>query len=125
MKAFGVNSPFTQMTMEILTIKEAAERYRVSPGVLKAAAVSGRLTIYKLGTRYYTTPRDIEDWVDSCRVEQKGQDFTSIRRARSGSSETDRASSALAAARETAAALKNSLRNTSATSTSRYRQGRQ
>lgn len=107
-----------------ITLGDASQHFRIPKGVLKAAGVAGRLTIYKLGTRYYTTPLAIREWVDSCRVDQKGQDFTSIRRARSGSSETDHASSALAAARETALALKNSSRNTSATSINRNRQQR-
>jgi hypothetical protein len=72
----------------------------------------GRLVIYKIGKRYYTTPADIKGMVAQCRVDQKAPDSTWIRRARNTPSETERASSALAAARETAERLKNSSRNT-------------
>jgi hypothetical protein len=108
-----------------ITLKVAAADFGVPIGVLKANGVAGKLEIYKLGTRYYTTPNAVRNWVQSCRVEPRDHGFTSTRRAGSGSSETDRASSALAAARETALALRNSSRNTSAISTGRNRQARQ
>jgi len=79
---------------------------------LRAEADRGRLTIYKIGKRYYTTPGDVKEMVRQCRVDQKAPDFTSIRREINSSSETERASSALAAARETALRLKNSSRTT-------------
>lgn len=108
-----------------ITLQTAAADFGVPKGVLKANGVAGKLKIYKLGTRYYTTPNAVRQWVESCLVEPKVQDYTSTRRARSGSSATDRASSALAAARETALALKNSSRNTLAANTGRNRQIRQ
>lgn len=97
---------------DIITLKDAAQHFGFSVYSLRTEADKGRLTIYKVGKRYYTTPGDIKDMIKQCRVEQKGQDFTSIRAAANGSSETERVSSALAAARETALKLKNSSRNT-------------
>jgi replication initiation and membrane attachment protein DnaB len=79
---------------------------------LRAEADRGRLTIYKVGKRYYTTPGDVKEMVKQCRVEQKVLDSTSIRREINSSSETERVSSALAAAQESALRLKNSSRNT-------------
>lgn len=107
-----------------ITLKTAAADFGVPIGVLKANGIAGKLEIYKLGTRYYTTPNAVRNWVQSCRVEPKAPGFTLIRRASNGSSATERASSALAAARETAAKLKSSSRNTSARSTSPNRQAR-
>jgi hypothetical protein len=97
---------------DIITLQDAAQHFGFSVYTLRTEADNGRLTIYKIGRRYYTTPGDIKEMIKQCRVEQKGRDFTSIRAANSGPSETERHSSALAAARETALRLKNSSRNT-------------
>ena len=108
-----------------IKLKDAAEEYGLTVSTLRAEAGRGRLAIYRIGKRDYTTRNDIREMVARCRVDQKGHGFTLTPPAGSGSSETDRASSALAAARETALRLKNTSRNTSATSTSRSRQVRQ
>ncbi len=108
-----------------ITLKVAAADFGIPVGVLKANGVAGKLEIYKLGTKYYTTPNAVRNWVQSCRVEPRDHGSILTRRARSGLSETDHALSALAAARETALALRSSSRNTSGTSTSRNRQARQ
>lgn len=97
---------------DIITLKDAALHFGFSVYTLRTEADNGRLTIYKIGKRYYTTPADIKEMVNQCRVDLKAPDFTSIRRARNMPSETERASSALAAARETAERLKSSSRNT-------------
>jgi hypothetical protein len=97
---------------DIITLKDAAQHFGFSVYTLRTEADNGRLTIYKIGRRYYTTPGDVKEMVEQCRVEQKARDFTSIRAATNGLSETERASSALAAARETALRLKNSSKNT-------------
>jgi hypothetical protein len=102
----------------------AAADYGISKGVLKANGLRGDLAIYKLGTKYYTTPRAIRQWVESCRVDQKGRDFTLTRSASNGLSGTERVSSALAAANETVLRLRHSSRNTSATSISRKSRAR-
>ena len=97
---------------DTITLADAAQHFGFSVYTLRTEAERGRLAIYKIGKRYYTTPADIKDMVQQCRVDQKAQGFTSIRHERNGSSETERASSALAAANETALRLKNSSRNT-------------
>ena len=104
-----------------ITLKDAAQHFKLTVLTLRAEAWRGNLSIYKIGKRYYTTPADIRSMVEKCRVEQKARDFTLIRSASSGSSETERTASALAAANETVLRLKNSSRNTSATSTNQNR----
>ena len=108
-----------------IALATAAADFGVPKGVLKANGVAGKLRIYKLGTRYYTTPNAVREWVESCLVEAKAPGSTSTRLARSGSSATDRASSVLAAARATVEKLKTSSRNTSGRSTAQSRQVRQ
>jgi len=109
---------------DTITLKDAASHFGFSVWTLRTEAERGRLTIYKIGRRHYTTPADIREMVTKCRVDQKGRDFTLIRSASSGPSGTERASSALAAAKETVLKLRSSSRSTSATSTSRNRQVR-
>lgn len=96
---------------DTITLRDAAQHFGFSVYTLRTEADRGRLTIYKIGKRYYTTPADIKEMVNRCRVDQKGRDFTLIQNGSSGLSETERASSALAAATETALRLKNSSRN--------------
>ncbi|MGY3359795.1 hypothetical protein ACVWZK_006458 [Bradyrhizobium sp. GM0.4] len=97
---------------DTITLKDAAGHFGFSVYTLRTEADRGRLTIYKIGKRYYTTPADVKEMVRQCRVDQKAPDSTSIRNAINSSSETERVSSALAAARESALRLKNSSRNT-------------
>jgi hypothetical protein len=97
---------------DTITLKDAAQHFGFSVYTLRAEADRGRLTIYKIGKRYYTTPGDVKEMVRQCRVDQKAPDFTSIRKEINSSSATDRVSSALAAANETALRLKNSSRTT-------------
>jgi hypothetical protein len=59
-----------------ITLKTAAADFGVPIGVLKANGIAGKLEIYKLGTRYYTTPNAVRNWVQSCRVEPKAPGFT-------------------------------------------------
>jgi hypothetical protein len=97
---------------DIITLKDAAQHFGFSVYSLRTEAEKGRLTIYKVGKRYYTTPADVKEMVNQCRVDRKAPASTWTRAANSGQSETERASSALAAARETAERLKNSSRST-------------
>lgn len=97
---------------DTITLRDAAQHFGFTVWTLRAEADRGRLTIYKIGKRYYTTPGDVKEMIRLCRVEQKGRDFTLIRSASSTLSETERASSALAAANETALRLKNSSKTT-------------
>jgi hypothetical protein len=97
---------------DTITLQDAAKHFGFSVYTLRTEAAHGRLVIYKIGRRYYTTPADVKEMVRLCRVDQKGRDFTLIKSAVNSPSETERRSSALAAANETALRLKNSSRNT-------------
>lgn len=97
---------------DTITLKDAAQHFGFSVWTLRTEADRGRLTIYKIGKRFYTTPRDVKEMIQRCRVDQKGRDFTLIKSAANSPSETERLSSALAAARESAEKLKNSSRST-------------
>lgn len=97
---------------DTITLQDAAKHFGFSVYTLRTEADRGRLVIYKIGRRYYTTPADVKEMVRLCRVDQKGRDFTLIKNAVNSPSETERLSSAQAAARESAEKLKNSSRNT-------------
>lgn len=110
---------------DTITLKDAAKHFGFSVYTLRTEADRGRLAIYKIGKRYYTTPADVKEMVQQCRVDQKAPASILIRSAANTSSETERASSALAAARETAQRLKDSSRNTLGKSISLSRRVRQ
>lgn len=107
-----------------ITLQDAASHFGFSVWTLRTEADKGRLAIYRIGRKDYTTANDVREMVEKCRVEKKGHASTSTRRASNGPSETDRASSALAAANETVMMLRRPSLNTSAESTSRPRQVR-
>lgn len=109
---------------DTITLRDAAQHFGFTVWTLRAEADRGRLTIYKIGKRFYTTPGDVKEMIQRCRVDQKGRDFTLIRSASNSLSETERASSALAAANETALRLKNSSKNTLGTSIALPRRAR-
>jgi hypothetical protein len=110
---------------DTITLRDAAQHFGFSVYTLRTEAGHGRLVIYKIGKRYYTTPADIKEMIRQCRVEQKAQGFTLTRDGNSGLSATERSSSALAAANETALRLKNSSRNTLGRNIALSRQTRQ
>ena len=108
---------------DTITLRDAAQHFGFTVSTLRAEADRGRLTIYKIGKRYYTTPADIREMVQKCRVEQKGRAFTLIRSEDNTSSEMARASSERA--RQSLERLKSISRNTSGTNTSPSRRVRQ
>lgn len=107
-----------------ITLKDAAQHFGVPKGVLKVNGLRGILTMFKLGTQYYTTPNAIREWVQKCRVEQKARGSISTRRDGNGLSETARISAAQDALKQTLNARKSSSPNTSRVSTSLNRQQR-
>jgi hypothetical protein len=115
-----VNSPFAKMTMEPITLKEAAERYRFKLATLRHEAKRGTLAVYKMGKAFYTTPRDIEAMVEKCRV-QPAHTSTSTGRETPGASGMALDQSELDAVLLTRLAPKSSSRNTSPASTDRRR----
>jgi hypothetical protein len=70
---------------------------RLTVSTLRAEAARGRLKIFRLGRRDYTTRRDMQEMFARCRAEDYRRDYISIRSAANGLSETDRISSARAA----------------------------
>lgn len=110
---------------DTITLKDAAKHFGFSVYTLRAEAERERLVIYKIGKRYYTTPGDVKEMIQQCRVDQKARASTSTRSASNTSSETERVSSALAAARETALRLKSSSKSTLGKSINLNRQTRQ
>ena len=113
---------------DYLTLKEASEtvlRGIVAPRALKAAADKGELVVYRLSERkILTTHHDIEEWLQSCRTNQKARDSISSQHQGhpeklDGSSATERRRLAQDSALETARLLKGGLLNTSQKSTSR------
>ena len=100
-----------------LTLAHAAEHFGLTVAALRAEHARGRLAIYKIGKRHYTTQADIREMVEACRVEQKGQGFTVTRRAVSSSSAT--AAASLDLAQQALSRLKSTSRNTSPANTVR------
>jgi hypothetical protein len=99
---------------DTITLADAAQHFGFTVSTLRAEAGRGRLTIYKIGKRYYTTPNDIREMVSQCRVEQKAPAFTVTRRAVNTSSEMAHASFA---AEQALMRLRSTSRNTSRPST--------
>jgi hypothetical protein len=103
---------------DAITLKHAADRYGFTVATLRAEAGRGRLTIYRIGKRLYTTPADIRSMVESCREEPKAPAFTVTRRgAVSSSYVTEYAS--LDSAQQALLKLRNASRNTLNPSTAR------
>jgi hypothetical protein len=98
-----------------ITLADAASHFGFTVWTLRAEAGRGNLTIYKVGKRFYTTPGDVKEMIQKCRVEPKAPASTVIRRAVNTSSGTDRAS--LDSAQQALLKLRNTSRNTSVTST--------
>jgi hypothetical protein len=100
-----------------ITLADAAQHFGFTVLTLRAEADRGRLTIYKIGRRYYTTPADVMQMVQLCRVERKAQGSISTRSAGNGLSATARTSAALDALKQTLATQKSSSRATSPANT--------
>lgn len=84
-----------------ITLNAASKEFGMTVHTLRAEADRGRLAVYKIGRRLYTTRTDVFQMVQRCRVQAKARDYTSIRDAGTGSSETERILSARDALRAT------------------------
>lgn len=107
-----------------MTLAEACEtvfRGAMTVATLRAEAARGRLAIFRIGRRLYTTHASVREMIELCRVEPKVRGSISIKREATLSSETVRRSCALAALDQTLSALKGSSPNTFPASTSRRR----
>src|SRR5580704_7829237 len=84
-----------------ITLAEACKLFphaKLTVSTLRAEAARGRLAIFRLGKRDYTTSSSMREMVRLCREENRRPGSTSTRNANNGLSETERTSSALAAA---------------------------
>ena len=104
-----------------ITLAEACERYgnRFTVSTLRAEAARGRLDIFRIGRRDYTTLTAMRDMVRKCQDAARLRASTSTRDEDSGSSATELALSARAALNQTVTALKQGLPNISDKSTRR------
>ena|SRR5215472_13647061 len=97
---------------EPITLAEACELYprsRLTKSTLRAEAARGRLTIFRMGKRDYTTVAFMRDMVRRCQDEDYRRDSISTPQDASGLSEMDNALSAQAALKQTVVALKQGL----------------
>ena len=98
---------------EPITLAEACNLYprsRLTVSTLRAEAARGRLTIFRMGKRDYTTIAFMRDMVRRCQDEDYRRDSISMRQEANGLSETDNALPAQAALRRTVVALKQGIR---------------
>src|SRR6516162_8356671 len=100
-----------------LTLKEAGELYRLKISTLRAEAARGRLDIFRMGRRDYTTLESLKAMVAKCQEDARRRGSTSTQNESNGSSETTRASSAQAALNQTVLALRSGLPRISGKST--------
>ncbi len=100
-----------------LTLKDACTiffRDAIKPASLRAEARRGNLSIARIGRMDFVTPAAIREMmVKKCPSDGNRPGSTSPQKNASGSSETDRARNALAAAKATASELKKLSRGTS------------
>ena len=97
---------------EPITLAEACQlspRSRLTRSTLRAEAGRGRLTIFRIGKRDYTTVAFMRDMVRRCQDEDYRRDSISMQQDASGLSGTDNALTAQAALNQTVAALKQGL----------------
>lgn len=107
---------------ELLTLEDACTailKGKGTPATLRAEARRGKLELYKIGKRFYTTRRDLKEMQRKCRVPQEALGSISTNGAGSGLSEMDRISSVQAALSQTTRELTRSSRNTSGQDTGR------
>jgi hypothetical protein len=100
-----------------LTLKEAADFYRLKISTLRAEAARGRLDIFRLGKRDYTTLESLRSMVRKCQEDGRRRASISTQGGDNGLSETERASSAQAALKQTVVALRSGLPNISGRNT--------
>jgi hypothetical protein len=104
-----------------LTLQEAADLYRLKISTLRAEASRGRLDVFRIGRRDYTTLEALKTMVRKCQEDALRRASTSTRDADNGLSETDRASSAQAALSMSVQALRSGLPSISGRNTRRNR----
>jgi hypothetical protein len=114
-----MTSPANVADNRPLTLKEAGARYGFTISTLRAEAGRGRLVVFRIGKRDYTTADDVQEMIRRCREDDPRRASTSTGTVDNGLSETVRTESARAALSQTVEALKRNSLNISAKSTSR------
>lgn len=96
-----------------ITLDEACLIFRgsLTKATLWAEHKRGRLAIFKIGRRYYTTKFDVEFMVSKCRAAAKAPGYISTRNVGRLPSETERVQSAQAAVKASVIKLRKSLRS--------------
>jgi hypothetical protein len=102
----------------LLTLAEAAEAYGFKVDTLKAEAGRGRLVIFFIGKRLYTTHADMQEMIRLCRDAGSRRTYSLTAPDAHGASEMAHLSSAQAALKDSIKTLKNGSPSTSGTSTS-------
>ena len=105
-----------------IPLKAACELYpqaKLTVSALRAEAARGRLTIFRLGRRDYTTERSLKEMIRKCQDVARRHASTSTQKETPGLSAMERASSAQAALNVTVLGLKRGLRNISGKNTVR------
>lgn len=105
-----------------ITLAEACEtifRGSMTVATLRAEAARGKLAIFKIGRRIYTTQASVREMIALCRVAPKDRGCISIAKETNTSSETVRLSCVQAALDTKLRELKSSLPNISSRNTDR------
>jgi hypothetical protein len=105
-----------------ITLREACEivfANKIKVATLRVEAERGKLVIFRVGRRDFTTLRSVREMVRKCQDAGQHRGSTSTASDASGLSETARVSSAQAALNQTVLALKRDLPHTSARSINR------
>lgn len=116
------STPEREKDTEPMPLAEACELYpraKLTVSTLRAEAGRGRLDIFRLGKRDYTTAAAMREMIRRCQDAALARACTSTESGNRGSSATERASSALAALNTTVVALRNDLPRISGKSTNR------
>jgi hypothetical protein len=106
----------------LLTLQDACDLLfgnQIKVATLRSEIDRGNLTVFRIGRRFFTTPQQIREMVQKCRVNGPLRGSSSIASDASGLSETERISAAQAALKATLEGLKGRSPSTSATSTVR------
>jgi hypothetical protein len=105
----------------LITLRDASEivfNKQISVAVLKAQIAPGNLRVSKIGRSYFTTPRDVKEMVERCRVKAQGQNSGSTDCEIDGRSSTGSVELALASLQRSFTKPKGRSRNISQRNTS-------
>jgi hypothetical protein len=93
------SAPTDDEAIPLRDIPDLYPRSRFTLSTLRAEAGRGRLRVFRIRRRDYTTPADIREMQRRCREDDPRRAFTSTRQEGNGSSKTGQPESALAALR--------------------------